>query len=96
VSLESPAPARAPLVNEILARALGRSLHRSRQPAGAHRALEGVEHLDKVIVVDQSPIGRTPRSNPATYTGLFSGIRELFGPDYRGTAAGLPSGSFQL
>ncbi len=66
------------LVNEILARALQRLLHRSREPAGAHRAIEGLEHLDKVIVVDQSPIGRTPRSNPATYTGLFGDIRNLF------------------
>lgn len=84
------------LVNEILARALGRSLHRSRQPAGAHRALEGVEHLDKVIVVDQSPIGRTPRSNPATYTGLFSGIRELFAQTTEARRRGYRPGRFSF
>ncbi len=66
------------LVNEILARALSRRLYRSREQAGAHDRLEGLEHLDKVIEIDQSPIGRTPRSNPATYTGLFDGVRELF------------------
>lgn len=66
------------LVNEILARALARRLHRSREQYGEHDRLEGLEHLDKVIEVDQSPIGRTPRSNPATYTGLFDGVRELF------------------
>ena len=73
------------LVNEILGRALARRLHRSREQAGEYSGLEGVEYLDKVIEIDQSPIGRTPRSNPATYTGLFDGIRELFAqtPDAR-------------
>ena len=84
------------LVNEILARSLQRRLHRSRQPAGAHRALEGVEHLDKVIVVDQSPIGRTPRSNPATYTGLFSGIRELFAQTKEARRRGYRPGRFSF
>lgn len=84
------------LVNEILARALQRRLHRSRQPAGAHRALEGVEHLDKVIVVDQSPIGRTPRSNPATYTGLFGGIRELFAQTAEARRRGYRPGRFSF
>ena len=59
-------------------RALSQKLNHSRERAGAYKTLEGVEHLDKVIHVDQSPIGRTPRSNPATYTGLFTHIRELF------------------
>ncbi len=84
------------LVNEILARALGRLLHRSREPAGAHRVIEGVEHLDKVIVVDQSPIGRTPRSNPATYTGLFSDIRELFAKAPEARRRGYRPGRFSF
>ncbi len=66
------------LVNETLYRALARHFYRSRAVAGNHEGLKGLEHLDKVIEVDQSPIGRTPRSNPATYTGLFTPIRELF------------------
>jgi excinuclease ABC subunit A len=66
------------LVNEILHRALARSLHGAEGEPGAHRALKGVESVDKVIDIDQSPIGRTPRSNPATYVGLFTTIRELF------------------
>jgi excinuclease ABC subunit A len=66
------------LVNEILYRSLARTLYRAADEPGAHTSLEGVELLDKVIQIDQSPIGRTPRSNPATYTGLFTFIRELF------------------
>jgi excinuclease ABC subunit A len=66
------------LVNDILHRALARALHGAEGEPGAHRALRGVNHIDKVIDIDQSPIGRTPRSNPATYVGLFSPIRELF------------------
>ncbi len=66
------------LVNDVLYRALSRKLYRSREKAGQHRDLTGAEHLDKVIIIDQSPIGRTPRSNPATYTGLFTTIRDLF------------------
>jgi excinuclease ABC subunit A len=66
------------LVNDILYRALAKKLYRALEDPGAHRALEGGEHVDKVIVIDQSPIGRTPRSNPATYTGVFTPIRELF------------------
>lgn len=66
------------LVNDILYRALARELHGARELPGAYRRLEGLEHVDKVINVDQSPIGRTPRSNPATYTGVLTDIRELF------------------
>ena len=73
------------LVLDTLHRALAQKLNGSRERAGAYKTIEGVEHLDKVIHVDQSPIGRTPRSNPATYTGLFTHIRDLFSqlPDAR-------------
>ncbi|HMG98239.1 MAG TPA: excinuclease ABC subunit UvrA, partial [Gaiellales bacterium] len=66
------------LVNDVLFKAVANRLHRARQRPGAHRAIHGLEQLDKIIQVDQSPIGRTPRSNPATYTGLFDVIRDLF------------------
>ena len=66
------------LVNDILYRALAQKLYRSMEPPGTHRMILGIEHIDKVIEIDQAPIGRTPRSNPATYTGVFAPIRELF------------------
>jgi excinuclease ABC subunit A len=66
------------LVREVLYKALAQSLHKARDRAGLHDQISGLEHLDKVIDIDQSPIGRTPRSNPATYTGLFTPLRELF------------------
>ncbi len=66
------------LVNDILYRSLAKQLYRSREEPGAHGAITGTEQLDKVIQIDQSPIGRTPRSNPATYTGVFTAIRDLF------------------
>jgi len=66
------------LVSDILQKALSKKLYRSKEQPGRHKKIEGVEHIDKVIVIDQSPIGRTPRSNPATYTGIFSPVRDLF------------------
>ena len=66
------------LVNDILYRALAKQLYKSREEPGAHKAISGAEQIDKVIRIDQSPIGRTPRSNPATYTGIFAQIRDLF------------------
>ncbi len=66
------------LVNEILSKALARHFHRAADTPGKHRKLDGLAHLDKVVTIDQSPIGRTPRSNPATYTGVFTEIRNLF------------------
>src|SRR5207249_877414 len=66
------------LVDDILQRALGRRLYGAAPEPGRHRALQGAEAIDKVIAIDQSPIGRTPRSNPATYTGAFTFIREMF------------------
>jgi excinuclease ABC subunit A len=84
------------LVNEILYRALARMLYRASDEPGVHRGIEGIELVDKVIQIDQSPIGRTPRSNPATYTGLFTFIRELFAmlPDAR--ARGYKAGRFSF
>jgi excinuclease ABC subunit A len=66
------------LVNDIIASSLQRKLYRSKNHVGKHESLEGLDNIDKVIIIDQSPIGRTPRSNPATYTGVFDNIRDLF------------------
>jgi excinuclease ABC subunit A len=66
------------LINDILANALLREFYKAKVVVGEHKELKGLENIDKVVVVDQSPIGRTPRSNPATYTGIFTGIRDLF------------------
>ncbi len=66
------------LIHEILYKGLAKKLHQSKDEPGAHKSIKGMEHLDKVIVVDQDPIGRTPRSNPATYTGAYGPIREIF------------------
>jgi excinuclease ABC subunit A len=84
------------LVNEILYRSLARVLYRAADEPGAHTAIEGIELLDKSIQIDQSPIGRTPRSNPATYTGLFTFIRELFAMLPEAKARGFKPGRFSF
>jgi excinuclease ABC subunit A len=84
------------LVNEVLFKAVANRLHRARQRAGTHRAIRGMEQLDKIIAVDQSPIGRTPRSNPATYTGLFDVIRELFSKTQEARVRGYKPGRFSF
>ncbi|HTX32476.1 MAG TPA: excinuclease ABC subunit UvrA [Solirubrobacteraceae bacterium] len=84
------------LVNEVLYKAVSNRLHRTRQRAGAHRRISGLDQLDKVISVDQSPIGRTPRSNPATYIGLFDQIRELFSKTQEARARGYKPGRFSF
>ena len=84
------------LVNEVLYKAVANRLHRTRQRAGAHRRITGLDQLDKIISVDQSPIGRTPRSNPATYIGLFDQIRELFSKTQEARARGYKPGRFSF
>jgi excinuclease ABC subunit A len=84
------------LVNEVLYKAVANRLLRSRQRAGAHKRINGLDQLDKVISVDQSPIGRTPRSNPATYIGLFDQIRELFSKTQEARARGYKPGRFSF
>ena len=84
------------LVNEIIYKKLAAELNRSRTKCGKLRDCEGVEQLDKVICIDQSPIGRTPRSNPATYTGLFGDIRDLFASTAEAKAKGYGPGRFSF
>ena len=84
------------LVNEILYKSLSHTLNRSRLRAGAHEGIDGVDQLDKVIAIDQSPIGRTPRSNPATYTGLFDLIREVFAATPDAKARGYRANRFSF
>jgi excinuclease ABC subunit A len=84
------------LVNEVLYKTVSNRLHRTKQRAGSHRRISGLEQLDKIISVDQSPIGRTPRSNPATYIGLFDQIRELFSKTQEARARGYKPGRFSF
>ena len=84
------------LVNEILYKSLAKKLNRARTIPGKHKCIEGVEQLDKIIAIDQSPIGRTPRSNPATYTGVFDLIRDLFASTADAKAKGYNKGRFSF
>ena len=84
------------LVNEILYKTLARKLNRARTIPGKYKAIEGAEQLDKVIAIDQSPIGRTPRSNPATYTGVFDQIRDLFAATPDAKSRGYKKGRFSF
>ena len=84
------------LVNEILYKAVANKLNRARMRPGTHKRVRGLEHLDKIISVDQSPIGRTPRSNPATYIGLFDQIRDLFSKTQEARARGYKPGRFSF
>ena len=84
------------LVNEILYKRLAADLNNARARAGKHRTIEGIEHLDKVIDINQAPIGRTPRSNPATYTGVFTDIRELYASTADAKMRGFSAGRFSF
>ncbi|MBB5324288.1 excinuclease ABC subunit A [Anoxybacillus tepidamans] len=84
------------LVNEILHKALAQKLQRAKAKPGEHKEIRGIEHLDKVIDIDQSPIGRTPRSNPATYTGVFDDIREMFASTNEAKVRGYQKGRFSF
>jgi excinuclease ABC subunit A len=84
------------LITDILVPRVAQALHGSRQRAGHHDSVEGIQHLDKIVDIDQSPIGRTPRSNPATYTGAFTIIRDLFSSVPEAKARGYKSGRFSF
>jgi excinuclease ABC subunit A len=84
------------LVNDILAKELSARLHRAQAVPGAHENIEGIKQLDKAIIIDQSAIGRTPRSNPATYTGIFTNIRELFAGTPEANIRGYKAGRFSF
>lgn len=84
------------LINEILLKSLLHTIHRAKEMPGAHRKITGVEHIDKVVAVDQQPIGRTPRSNPATYTGVFDSIRKLFAQTQEAKVRGYLPGRFSF
>ncbi|MGE6630182.1 excinuclease ABC subunit UvrA [Bacillus sp. NPDC077027] len=84
------------LVNEILLKSLAQKLHRSKAKPGKHREIKGMDYLDKVIDIDQSPIGRTPRSNPATYTGVFDDVRDVFAQTNEAKVRGYKKGRFSF
>ncbi|MBI1833303.1 MAG: excinuclease ABC subunit UvrA [Candidatus Andersenbacteria bacterium] len=84
------------IINDILSPVLAREFHRAKTHPGAHKAIKGLSNLDKVITIDQSPIGRTPRSNPATYTGLFTPIRDLFASTEEAKVRGYKAGRFSF
>jgi excinuclease ABC subunit A len=84
------------LINDVLARVLAQKLHGSREKPGPYKAIHGLDYLDKAIVIDQSPIGRTPRSNPATYTGLFTEIRNIFSMTPESKVRGYKPGRFSF
>ncbi|MGO1368600.1 MAG: excinuclease ABC subunit UvrA [Senegalia sp. (in: firmicutes)] len=84
------------LINEILYKSLGQSINRAKKKPGEHKEIKGIENIDKVIDIDQSPIGRTPRSNPATYTGLFDHIRDLFAMTPEAKTRGYKKGRFSF
>jgi len=84
------------LINEILYKSLAKKLNRAHTVAGKYKSIEGIQQLDKVIAIDQSPIGRTPRSNPATYTGVFDMIRDLFAATQAAKAKGYKKGRFSF
>jgi excinuclease ABC subunit A len=84
------------LINEILHKSLAQKLNRAKTKPGQHREIKGIEHLDKVIDIDQSPIGRTPRSNPATYTGVFDDIRDVFSSTNEAKVRGYKKGRFSF
>lgn len=84
------------LVNDILARALMKKFYNSKRPIGQHKSISGTDQLNKVVLIDQSPIGRTPRSNPATYTGAFSSIRNLFSKSKEARIRGYAPGRFSF
>ena len=84
------------LINDILLRALMQRIYKSRVVPGRHRSIEGADALDKVIDIDQSPIGRTPRSNPATYTGMFDSVRKLFAQTSESRLRGYQPGRFSF
>jgi excinuclease ABC subunit A len=84
------------LVNDILYRALAKQLYKSREEPGKHKAIAGAENVDKIVRIDQSPIGRTPRSNPATYTGVFTNIRDLYAMLPESRERGYKAGRFSF
>ncbi|MDR4935471.1 excinuclease ABC subunit UvrA [Rossellomorea marisflavi] len=84
------------LINEILHKSLAQKLHNAKSKPGTHKEIKGIEHLDKVIDIDQSPIGRTPRSNPATYTGVFDDIRDVFATTNEAKVRGYKKGRFSF